>query len=145
MKKFNENNVKPSLVLLALGFLLAFGCKSEGNGDGNDTPTVIKHTLSITKPTGSTLSSNAGGISCGSKGTTCKAEFSKDSKVTLNAKADTSYTPAAWQGDCDKTDAGEACKLNMDADKTTGKSLYLCGYELMDLICSTTLLPGQRP
>ena len=105
-----------------LGFLLVFSCskdKKEGNGNGDAT----KYTLSITKPTNGTLSSKAGGIDCGSKGTTCKAEFRKDSKVTLTATADKDYAPAAWQGACDKTKATEStCKLTMDANKTAGKA-----------------------
>ena len=118
IKKLNENKT----FLAMLGFLLVFNCskdKEEGNGNGDAT----KYTLSITKPTNGTLSSKAGGIDCGSKGTTCKAEFSKDSKVTLTATADKDYAPAAWQGACDKTKATEStCKLTMDANKTAGKA-----------------------
>ena len=106
---------KASLVC-GLFFLLIFSCKSEGNGNGDAT----KHTLTITKPTDGTLSSDVGSIKCGSKGTTCKAEFSKGTKVTLTATADTGYAPAAWQGNCDKTATDQACKLVMDANKSAG-------------------------
>ena len=114
MKNLNENRA----FLAMLGFLLVFGCKSEDNGNGDAT----KVTLSITKPTNGTLSSNAGGISCGSEDNDCKAEFSKDSKVTLTATADKDYAPAAWQGACDKTEADQPCKLSMDANKSAGKA-----------------------
>ena len=107
---------KASLVC-GLFFLLIFSCKSEGNGNGDAT----KHTLTITKPTDGTLSSDVGSIKCGSKGTTCKAEFSKGTKVTLTATADTGYAPAAWQGNCDKTATDQACKLVMDANRSAGK------------------------
>ena len=100
-----------------LCFLLAFSCKNESNGNGDAT----KVTLSITAPTNGTLSSDAGGIDCGSKGTTCKAEFKKDTEVTLTATADKDYAPAAWQGDCEKTATDQACKLTIDANKTAGK------------------------
>ena len=113
MKNLNENRA----FLAMLGFLLVFSCskdKEEGNGD------ATKHALSITKPTGGTLSSVAGGINCGSKGDTCEAKFDEGTEITLTATADKDYVPAAWQGDCAKTDADQPCKLSMDADKTVG-------------------------
>ena len=114
MKNLNENRA----FLAMLGFLFVFSCskdKEEGNGD------ATKHTLSITKPTGGTLSSDAGGINCGSKGDTCEAKFDEGTEITLTATADKDYVPAAWQGACDKTKATEStCKLSMDADKTVG-------------------------
>ena len=115
MKKLNENKA----FLAMLGFLLVFSCskdKKEGNGD------VTKYTLTITKPTGGTLTSDAGGINCGSKGMVCKTEFSKGAEVTLTAKADRGYVLRAWQGACDKTKAEEACKLTMDANKSAGRA-----------------------
>ena len=121
----NLNKVKLGKVILASGLILALGCKNESNdGNGKDDPTstVIKHTLNITAPTGGTLSSDAGGINCRSKGTTCKAEFSKGAEVTLTAKADTGYILGAWQGACDKANADQPCKLVMDADKTAGRA-----------------------
>ena len=120
MKNLNENRA----FLGMLGFLLISGCsKDNGNGNGEGT----KYTLTVTKPTNGTLSSDAGGIDCGSKGTTCKAEFSKGAEVTLTAKGfssgptDLGHTPAAWQGACDKTAADQPCKLSMDANKAAGK------------------------
>ena len=107
-----------------LGFLLVFSCskdKKEGNGNGNGDAT--KYTLTITKPTNGKLVSKPGNIDCGGEGTVCKAEFNKGTEVTLTATADTGYTPAAWQGACDKTKAGEStCKLSMDANKTAGRA-----------------------
>ena len=128
MKKLNENKT----FLAMLCFLFVFSCskdKKEGNGDGKEdptkddpTPTAIKYTLAITKPTNGTLSSNAGGISCGSEGNDCKAEFEKDTEVTLTATADTGYVPTAWHGACDKTKATEnTCKLSMNANKTASR------------------------
>ena len=127
MKKFNENRA----FLAMLCFLLVFSCKNKDNGfgfgfgnrdgDGDGNGDVTKVTLTITKPTNGKLVSKPGNIDCGSKDTVCKAEFSKDSKVTLTAKTDKGYTPTAWQGACDKTKATErVCKLVMDADKTAG-------------------------
>ena len=123
MKNLNENRA----FLAMLGFLFIFSCKNKdnGNGNGGGNGDTTKYTLTITKPTNGTLTSDAGGISCGSKGTVCKAEFSKDSKVTLTAKADTDkgYILGDWQGACDKTKATEStCKLSMDANKTAGRA-----------------------
>ena len=115
MKKLNENRA----FLAMLGFLLVFSCskdKKEGNGD------ATKYTLTITKPTNGKLVSKPGNIDCGGEGNDCKAEFSKDSKVTLTATADTGYILGAWQGACDKTKADQPCKLSMNANKTAGKA-----------------------
>ena len=119
MKKLNENRA----FLAMLGFLFVFSCskdKKEGNGNGNGNGDVTKYTLSITAPIDGKLVSKPGNIDCGGEGTVCKAEFDKGTEVTLIATADKGYAPAAWQGDCDKTKAGEACKLAMDANKTAG-------------------------
>ena len=123
MKKLNENRA----FLAMLGFLFVFSCKDSGNGNGDGkedpAPTVIKYTLTITKPTGGKLVSKPGNIDCGGEGTVCKAEFNKGTEVTLTATADKGYAPAAWQGACDKTKAGEStCKLSMDANKTAGRA-----------------------
>ena len=118
---FTMKNLKENRAFLAmLCFLFVFSCskdKKEGNGD------ATKYTLSITKPTGGTLTSNAGGISCGSEGDDCKAEFSKGTEVTLTAVVDTGYILGAWQGNCSETGIEEeTCQLSMDANKTAGKA-----------------------
>ena len=121
MKKLNENRA----FLAMLGFLLVFSCskdKKEGNGNGNGNGDVTKYTLTITKPTGGKLISKPGNIDCGGEGNDCKAEFDKDTEVTLTATADTGYILGAWQGACDKTKADQPCKLSMDANKTAGKA-----------------------
>ena len=132
--KMNLNKVKLGKAILASGLILALGCNNESNGgnDGNGkddpkeepTPTVIKHTLSITKPTGGTITSDPGDINCGGESTVCKASFNKGTKVTLTAQADAEYSPGDWQGACDKTEADQPCKLVIDADKTAGKAFF---------------------
>ena len=84
-----------------------------------------KYTLTITEPTGGNITSDVGDINCGSKGTTCEAEFDKVVEVTLTAKADTGYVLRAWQGACDKTDADQPCKLVMDTDMAAGLTLAI--------------------
>ena len=130
MKNLNENRA----FLAMLGFLFVFSCakdKGERNGNGNGNgeptpPTVIKPTLTITKPTGGNITSDVGDINCGSKGNDCEAEFDKVVEVTLTAKSDTGYALGDWQGACDKTKATErACKLVMDADKTASRAFLV--------------------
>ena len=122
MRKFNEDRVKLSKAALTgmLGFLLIFSCKSASNEEGRYT-----YTLSITKPTNGTLSSNAGGIDCGSEGITCKAEFSKETEVTLTATADTGYAPGTWSGVCESAGTKESCSLSINKDKIVGKVFHL--------------------
>ena len=136
--KMNSNKAKLSKVILASGLILALGCKNESNegndgngrqwrhggGGGGVQPTVIKHTLSITKPTGGTITSNPGDINCGTGGSDCKASFNKGTKVTLTAQADAEYSPGDWQGACDEAKADQPCKLVIDADKTAGKAFF---------------------
>ena len=121
----NLNKAKLSKAILASGLILALGCKNESNRGNDGNGDATKYILGITKPTNGTLSSNAGGINCGSKGSDCEAEFSKGTKVTLTATADTGYAPGAWQGACDKTKADQACKLTMDANKTAGRAFLV--------------------
>ena len=93
--------------------------------DKNDNGEVVKLNLSVDPSINGTITSIPEGIDCGSKGITCKAEFSKGTEVTLTAKADTGYVPGAWQGNCDKTDADQPCKLTMNANQTAGRVFLL--------------------
>ena len=117
------DKLKPGRTFLAsmLGLLLVFSC-SKDNSKDNGTPTIIKHTLAITKPTGGMLTSDIGNINCGSNGSDCKAEFDKGTEVTLTATADADYVPGAWQGNCKSAGTEKTCKLSMDADKNVGKA-----------------------
>ena len=134
--KMNLNKAKLNGIILASGLILALGCRNESSG-GNDkedpTPTVIKHTLTITKPTGGTLISDAGGINCGSKATTCKAEFDKDTEVTLTATPDANYVAGTWGDVCSDTNAGDVistCTLTINANKTVRLTFSLAQREL---------------
>ena len=120
------DKLRPGRTFLAstLGLLLVFSC-SKDNSKDNGTPTVIKHALTITKPTNGTLVSDPAGINCGRKGDDCEAEFEKGTEVTLTAKADAGYVLGAWQGACDKTDADQPCKLVMDTDMAAGLTLAI--------------------
>ena len=118
MKKLNENRA----FLAMLGFLFVFSCskdKKEGNGNGNGD--VTKYTLSITPPICGTIT-DGDAINCGSKGNVCKAQVANGDEVKLIAEADEHYTLGAWGDACASTDAGGACKLTMDANKTVSKA-----------------------
>lgn len=58
------------------------------------------------------ISSSPSGIDCGS---TCTAEYSEGSQVTLMATSDTGSTFIGWSGACTGTGA---CTITMDGDKT---------------------------
>jgi len=62
----------------------------------------VTFTLTITKPEGGTVIA-AGGILCGTLGSTCSAEIPSGQPVTLTARADDGYTWDHFTGDCPST------------------------------------------
>jgi hypothetical protein len=82
--------------------------------DWNYTPTPASFPLSVSKSgTGSgTISSYSGGIYCG---TTCSANYSSGSQVTLTATADSGSIFAGWSGACSGTGN---CTVMVDAAKS---------------------------
>jgi len=70
--------------------------------------------------TGSVIS-NPSGINCGS---TCSANFAKDSTVTLTATAAADSTFGGWSGACSSS-TNNTCTVTMDADKTATASFNL--------------------
>jgi uncharacterized repeat protein (TIGR02543 family) len=81
------------------------------------TFTLIKYTLTVTKSgigsdSHGTITSNVGGINCGS---TCSASYDYGTSVTLTAVADAGYTFAGWNSGCS---GGGTCTLTIDANKT---------------------------
>ena len=104
--------------ILASG-LLFVSCTDKGSNKGSDGG--VKYTLNVDTSTYGVVTSEPKGINCGSEGNVCKAEFSKDSKVTLIATVtDENYTPGTWGMDC--ADSGETCILEMTEDKIVTKS-----------------------
>ncbi len=105
------------LVPVALALLLAAGCSvdatftplddggvdapaDDGNTDGDDTdapPGTAVLTVTRDGTSTGTVSSNPGGINCGS---TCSAAFAIDTMVTLTATPDTGASFAGWGGAC---------------------------------------------
>ncbi len=72
---------------------------------------VQKFTLTVTKPTGGNVLA-AGGIDCG---TTCTAQYNKDTEVSLAANKATGYNFTGWSGDCSGLGL---CVVKMDKAKT---------------------------
>ena len=109
--------------VLASSLLFVFSCSKdeEGGNGGNGTPTVVKHTLSITKPKSGTLVSKPEGINCGSKDEVCKAQFDEGTEITLTATPAPGYGSGAWSDDCRGAPDLTKCVLIMNADKTVGK------------------------
>ena len=74
------------------------------------TPT--NYTLSITAPSNGKITSNTGGIDCG---TTCSASYASGTKVTLTATPNTGYVFSSWGGACSGTTV--TCEVTIDSAK----------------------------
>lgn len=72
-------------------------------------------TVTNSAPTGGTVASSAGGISCGA---VCSAEFVYQTPVGLTATANKGFAFAGFSGAC----TGVACSLTMDAAKAVTAS-----------------------
>jgi hypothetical protein len=70
--------------------------------------------LTINKPEGGTIVV-AGGILCGTKGSTCSTDIPSDAPVTLMPEADEGYVWQQFNGDCPGTGT-----MNMNSAKTCG-------------------------
>ena len=84
------------------------------------TTVVANSTLTITKAgngSGAVTSVSSSGINCGS---TCSAEFAKNSNVTLSAVPTSGSVFTDWSGDCNFLDSGSNVNggVNMNSNKT---------------------------
>ncbi len=73
-----------------------------------------KQTLTVTKPSGGTVSSAPAGIACGS---TCAHAYAYGTPVTLTAKPASGYGFVGWSGAC--TGTSPTCHLTMTAARVT--------------------------
>jgi hypothetical protein len=61
---------------------------------------VVNVSLNLTQPVNGVVTSDVGGISCGTGSTTCTASYAPSTLVNLTATADTGATFTGWGGDC---------------------------------------------
>jgi hypothetical protein len=86
-----------------------------GAGDSSVTATFnLRRTLTVSKSGtgGGTVTSSPSGINCGS---TCSAQFTQGTIVTLTASPDANSYFAGWSGACSGTGS---CSVTMDANKS---------------------------
>ena len=91
------------------------------------TVTFTTYKLTVTKPTGGTVTTDpAGGISCGTGGTDCTENYkpvTPATPVTLNATPDDGYGIGTWTG-CTASPDKTTCTVTMTAAKTA-KVIFL--------------------
>ena len=86
---------------------------------------VQRFTLTVTPPTGGTIT--ATGINCGTGGTDCTQDYDYNTIVALTATPATGYNFTSWTGDC--TGAG-TCSVTMIAPRTVGATFTIQRYTL---------------
>ena len=79
------------------------------------TPQLFTLTIANSNQTGGTVTSNTGGIDCG---TVCSKSYASDTEVILTATPQIGHTFEGWTGDC--TGTALTCTLSMNAAKSVG-------------------------
>jgi hypothetical protein len=110
---------------------VAKNCSATFTGGGS---TSTKYSLSLTSPTNGTISSDVGGINCGSGGTVCSAQYDTGASVKLTATPAANATFTSWGGtDCTGTtspftmtmDKSKSCTASFTANVSTKFTLTL--------------------
>ena len=89
------------------------------------TFTIQRYTLTVTPPTGGTIT--ATGINCGTGGSDCTQDFDSGTVVPLTATPATGYTFSGWTGACTGTGA---CSVTMTAARTVGATFAIQRFTL---------------
>ena len=89
------------------------------------TFTIQRYTLTVTPPTGGTIT--ATGINCGAGGSDCTQDFDSGTVVPLTATPATGYTFSGWTGACTGTGA---CSVTMTAARTVGATFAIQRFTL---------------
>lgn len=100
---------------ISKGALTSYQFKSVSVGHTIEARFSNTYTLTVTKSGDSsgTVTSDSGGIGCGS---TCSALYAPGSTVVLTAAPDTNAVFTRWEGACTNTET--TCSMTMDSDKT---------------------------
>ena len=84
------------------------------------TVVLVGGTLTISPtPSHGSITSDTGGINCGTSGGACAASFAGGS-VTLSRAADSGYVFGGWTGACAASGLSSTCTLTMNAAATAG-------------------------
>ena len=70
------------------------------------------------QPVHGTITSTPPGITCGTEGSACSADFPQDTQLTLVAMSDRGYVFRGWGGDCSSCGTTPTCFVGMDGDKS---------------------------
>jgi hypothetical protein len=105
---------------------------NKGNGDAFVARLSINLTngpiLSISPtPTNGTITSNPSGISCGSGGSMCSADFPSGTLVALTATPDPGYVFVGWGDGCASCLDNPTCTIPIDANTTCSANFAVSG------------------
>jgi hypothetical protein len=75
--------------------------------------TSTKYKLTLATPTGGSITSDVGGLNCGTGGSTCNADYDQNAVVSLTTVPDQGMMLDTWSGDC----AGASSPLSVTMDK----------------------------
>ncbi|MCM5680338.1 hypothetical protein M8A51_12440 [Schlegelella sp. S2-27] len=81
---------------------------------------VTNYSLSVSVSGTGSVTSNPGGISCGSGGSACTGSFANGTGVALSAQAPSGYTFQGWGGACSGT--GSTCQVTMSQARSVSAS-----------------------
>lgn len=81
---------------------------------------VTSYSLNVSVSGTGSVTSNPGGINCGSSGSACSSAFASGTAVALTAQAPSGYTFQGWSGACSGT--GSTCQVSMSQARSVGAS-----------------------
>jgi YD repeat-containing protein len=87
--------------------------------------TIPQYTLTVTKTGTGTVTSNDGGIDCGSD---CSESYPDGTVVTLTATPDTGSVFSGWSDDCSACGTDKTCDVTMNTDKAC-----IAQFEMVDI------------
>lgn len=101
--------LQPGIVLSGGKLMLA-----SGDGIWRETDPTPSYAVTVTAPSLGTVTSNSGGINCGSGGSTCAAYYLGGASVSLTATPNSGYLFSSWGGSCSGSTNPLALTVNAD-------------------------------